>query len=178
MLRREQYRVRGLAPIHRLVALADVPDHEIVPHAFKGKPAVLFRAGPEFAFQLISLWLVSWTVKLGWLPSMSLLAKWLLPLQKISAGLGSDRSAMAIELKGMAQGAGVIRRWTLIAESGDGPEIPTMAAQLFARAVAEGRFEPGTPPVCFPLANSSRSSSGFPFPRISRQVPMSRFTGG
>nr|WP_304655880.1 SDR family oxidoreductase [Neorhizobium galegae] len=143
MLRRERYRVQGLVPIHRLVALADVPDHEIVPNAVKGKPATLFRAGPEFGFQLMALWLVSWTVKRGWLPSMSLLAKWLLPLQKISAGLGTDRSAMAIELKGMAQGTAIIRRWTLIAENGDGPEIPTIAAQLFARAIAEGGWEPG-----------------------------------
>lgn len=139
----QDYRIAGRKPIRRLVALADVPDHEIVPASLPGKPATVFRAGPEFGFQLLTLWFLSWPVKWGWIRSLSPLAGWLLPLQKLSARLGTDRSAMAIEVKGIADGEATVRRWTLIAEAGAGPEIPTIAAHVLANAIAAGRLEPG-----------------------------------
>ncbi|AOF90474.1 SDR family NAD(P)-dependent oxidoreductase [Sinorhizobium sp. RAC02] len=139
----QDYRVPGRVPIRRLVALADVPDHDIVPSAVPGKPATTFRAGPEFAFQLLTLWLLSWPVRWGWVRSLSPFARWLLPLQKLSARLGTDRSAMAIEVKGISEGEPVVGRWTLIAENGDGPEISTIAAHVLANALAAGRLAPG-----------------------------------
>lgn len=142
-LRRERFEVPGRKPIRRLVALADVPDHTIVPETVPGRPATIFRAGPEFSFQLLTLWLLSWPVKWRWLASLSLFAKWLLPLQGLSARFGSDRSAMAIEVKGWGEDGVRVRRWTLIAEEGDGPEIPTIAAHVLANAIAAGALAPG-----------------------------------
>lgn len=142
-LRRARYSITGRRPLARLVALADVPDHDIVPASVEGQPATVFRAGPEFAFQLLALWLASWPVRWGWIRSLSPLAAWLLPLQRLGAGLGTDRSAMLVELKGIAGGAPVVRRWTLVAEKGDGPEIPTIAAHMLANAIREGRLAPG-----------------------------------
>lgn len=142
-LHRQDYAVPGRAAIRRLVALADVPDHDIVPQSLPGRPATIFRAGPEFSFQLLTLWLLSWPVKWGWIASLSPYARWLLPLQKLSARFGTDRSAMTVEVKGAVGGSVELRRWTLIAEAGDGPEIPTIAAHVLANAIAEGRVEPG-----------------------------------
>ncbi len=142
-LRRASYAVDGRAGISRLVALSDVPDHDIVPASVKGRPATVFRAGPEFSFQLLTLWLLSWPVKWGWVNSLSPLARWLRPLQRFSANLGTDRSAMMIDVKGRLAGGFVGRRWTLIVEDGHGPEIPTMAAQLLAGALAQGRIAAG-----------------------------------
>ena len=48
MLRRERYVVSHRRPITRVVALSDVPDHDVVPQMVRGKPATIFRAGPEF----------------------------------------------------------------------------------------------------------------------------------
>lgn len=142
-LLREAFSIPSRAPVRRLVALADVPDHAIFPASVHGKPATIFRAGPELAFQLLTLWLLSWPVKWGWVRSLSPFARWLLPLQKLSARFGTDRSAMAIEIKGLVDGEPVTRRWTLIAEEGDGPEIPTIAAHVLANAIAQGRLAPG-----------------------------------
>jgi hypothetical protein len=142
-LHRQDFSVPGRAPIRRLVALADVPDHTIVPASLPGKPAAIFRAGPEFGFQLLTLWLLSWPVTWGWINGLSPFARWLLPLQKLSARFGTDRSAMAIEVKGISGGEATVRRWTLIAEKGDGPEIPTIAAHVLANAIADGRLDPG-----------------------------------
>lgn len=142
-LRRERFDVPGRAPIRRLVALADVPDHTLVPETVPGRPGTIFRAGPEFAFQLLTLWLLSWPVRWRWLASLSSFAKWLLPLQDLSACLGSDRSAMAIEVKGWGEDGARVRRWTLIAEEGDGPEIPTIPAHVLANAIAGGTLATG-----------------------------------
>ncbi|MDP9839606.1 NAD(P)-dependent dehydrogenase (short-subunit alcohol dehydrogenase family) [Neorhizobium huautlense] len=142
-VKRARYKVDGRPGISRLVALSDVPDHDIVPACVRGRPATVFRAGPEFSFQLLTLWLLSWPVKWGWVRSLSPLARWLRPLQRFSANLGTDRSAMMIDVKGRLADGFVGRRWTLIAEEGHGPEIPTMAAQLLAGALAEGRVSAG-----------------------------------
>ncbi|MEB2843000.1 SDR family NAD(P)-dependent oxidoreductase [Rhizobiales bacterium RZME27] len=142
-LKRVRYVVEGRACISRLVALSDVPDHDIVPATVKGKPATIFRAGPEFALQLLVLWFLSWPVKWGWVSSLSPLARWLRPLQAFSANLGSDRSAMMVEVKGRQDEVFIGRRWTLIAEDGHGPEIPTMAAQLLANCLADGKLPAG-----------------------------------
>lgn len=146
-LHRQDYVVPGRPSIRRRVALADVPDHDIVPASLPGRPASIFRAGPEFSFQLLTLWLLSWPVKWGWLRSLSPLSRWLLPLQKLSARFGTDRSAMAVEVKGIVGDVPTKRRCTLIAENGDGPEIPTIAAHVLANAIAAGCLAPGARPA-------------------------------
>jgi len=59
------------------------------------------------------------------------------------ARFGGQRSAMDITLRGFVRGQGVERRWTIIAERGEGPEIPTLAAQLLARRLAAEALAPG-----------------------------------
>lgn len=143
MLKRETYAISGHRPLRRLVALADVPDHDLLVENVVGRPSVIFRAGPEFAFQTLVLWLLSWPVAWGWLASLGNISRFLLPLQGLTASFGTARSAMAIEVKGIRQGAMRARRWTLLAENGDGVEIPTLAAQLLARVLRDGGLSPG-----------------------------------
>jgi hypothetical protein len=143
MLRRQRFEVDGLTPLSRLTALADVPDHDIVPQSVRGRPATTFRAGPEFSIHVLGIWLLSWPVRWGWLASLSRLRALMLFLQRLTANLGSDRSAMCVEVRGVAGGQSVLRQWTLIADKGDGPEIPTMAAELIAQKIREGRVPPG-----------------------------------
>ena len=142
-LTRQRYVVPGQKPISRLTALADIPDLQIFPQDLPGHPATIFRAGPEFAFQTRAVWLLSWLVKWRWLSSLVPLKRVLLPLQGLTSMLGSDRSAMVVEIKGWEGEQAVMRRWTLIAGDGDGPEIPTLAAQLLARGMRDGAYAPG-----------------------------------
>lgn len=137
-LQRQDFTVAGRKPLKaRLVALVDVPDKVLLPDRLPGKPAVEFRAGGELAFQNAMLWLLSWPVRWGWIAGLAPLARWLLPLQRLTAWLGSDRSAMVVQLFGMAGDRRIERRWTLIAEDGDGPEIPTLAiAPLVVKILA------------------------------------------
>jgi len=127
----------------RLIAIADVPDHEIVPDALPGRPATVFRAGTELDFQMVALWLASWPVRWRWLKSLGRASAWLLPLYRMTLGFGGDKSSMHVTLTGLVDGKPVERRWTLVAGNGDGPEIPVLAAELLAGDMLEGRVAPG-----------------------------------
>ena len=137
-IERVDFAAPGCDPLTgRRVALVDVPDVHLLPGRLTGRPSVVFRAGGELGFQNLALWLLSWPVRWRWLKGLSGLARWLLPLQELTRRLGSDRSGMIVRMFGKARGRRIERRWTLIADDGDGPEIPTLAiAPVAARILA------------------------------------------
>jgi NAD(P)-dependent dehydrogenase (short-subunit alcohol dehydrogenase family) len=141
--RKVDFHCAGAAPIKgRSVALVDVPDLGLWPKRISGQPAVIFRAGTELNFQNRALWLASWLVRGRVLRSLAPFARFLSPLQNLTRSMGGDRSAMVVRLFGLANGQRVERRWTLIADDGDGPEIPTLSVEpIVARIFA------GTEPV-------------------------------
>ncbi|BBE33017.1 DUF4166 domain-containing protein [Sphingosinicella microcystinivorans] len=136
--RSQSFDCAGTLPIRgRMVGLVDVPDLALLPERLRGHPAVSFRAGTELGFQNRALWLASWFVRWRVLRTLTPFARWLRPLQSLTRKLGSDRSAMIVRLFGDRNGCRVERRWTLIADHGDGPEIPTLAvAPIVARILA------------------------------------------
>lgn len=143
-MRRESFELAGGGGLPgRLVAIADVPDHAIAPERLPGRPSVTFRAGTELGFQMRALWLASWPVRWRWIPALSRASRWLVPLYRMTLGFGGDRSAMHVTMRGLAGGRPVARRWTLVASQGDGPEIPTLAAELLAGDMLAGRVAPG-----------------------------------
>ncbi len=128
---------------NRSVYLVNVPDVRLVPERLTGAPPVSFRAGTELAFQNRILWLMSWLVRWRVLASLAPMARWIAPLQRITAGFGGARSAMIVRLFGIADGRRVERRWTLIAERGDGPRIPALTVPLLIRRMLAGTLPPG-----------------------------------
>lgn len=138
-LRRVRFAVGGQPALRRWVALADVPAHDLLPAMLPGRPAVTFRAGTELGFQMLGLWFASWPVRWGWIASLDGAARWLIPLQRLTRRIGSDRSAMSVTLRG----GRVERNWTLVASRGDGPEIPTFAAAILVEEILAGRVAPG-----------------------------------
>ncbi|MCW6536674.1 SDR family oxidoreductase [Sphingomonas lycopersici] len=138
-LRREHFVVAGERPLdRRLVALVDVPDHELLPERLPGRPAVTFRAGTELGFQTRALWLASWLVRWKLLSNLAPMARFLRPLQGLTGWMGSDRSAMIVRLFGLIGGKRVERRWTLLASRGDGPEIPALSVPPLISHILDG----------------------------------------
>jgi hypothetical protein len=137
-----RFDVAGHAPLERSVALCDVPDLALLPGRYPGRPAVRFRAGTELAIHNVGLWLLSWPVRWRWLRGAGFLTAAGVRVQRLLGGIGGDRSAMGVEVSGWADGAPVRRCWTVVAEAGDGPWIPAMAAPLLARRMAAG-MSPG-----------------------------------
>ena len=143
-LRRMKFEVTGARPLRRRwLALCDVPDLELMPGALPGTPTVVFRAGSDRPPQILGLWLVSWMVRFGLLRSLAGFTNIFVWLQRAVLWVGSDRSAMAITLCGWRAHQGIERRWTLIAEDGSGPEVPTLAAILLVERLLSGRIETG-----------------------------------
>jgi NAD(P)-dependent dehydrogenase (short-subunit alcohol dehydrogenase family) len=138
-MRRERFGKLG----SRLVALADVPDLALLPDRLPGRPAVTFRAGTESALANWALWAMSWPVRWGWIASLTPLSKPLAGAHRLTALWGGDRSGMIVRLFGMSGERRIERRWTLVAEAGDGPQIPTLAAAILAGRIATGDVQPG-----------------------------------
>lgn len=82
-------------------------------------------------------------VRWGLVRSLTPFAGLVLPLQRMTARMGSDRSAMIVRLFGLVQGRRVERRWTLIADDGDGPEIPALTVPLLVARIVAGAIAPG-----------------------------------
>lgn len=131
----------------RWVALADVPDLDLLPESLPGRPSVIFRAGTESALQTVGLWLLGWPVRWLGLSGMARLTPTLVVLQRLTQNFSSDRSGMCVQLKGEAGHERVERRWALIATKGDGPDIPTLAAVILADAVLAGKVAAGALPA-------------------------------
>lgn len=143
-LRRHDFEVEGAPPLRRrLVATADVPDLGLLPDRLPGRPAVSFLAGTDAPWHNLGLWALSWPVRRGWIRRPERLAGLLSSLQRWTRGPGSLRSAFEMRLFGIAAGRRLERRWTLIAERGEGPEIPSLAVPLLLGKLAAGALPPG-----------------------------------
>lgn len=165
----------GVAALaNRTVYLVDVPDVRLVPDRLPGTPQVTFRAGTELAFQNRVLWLLSWLVRWRMVASLAPLGRWIGPLQRLTARLGGARSAMVVRLFGIADGRRVERRWTLIAERGDGPRIPALTApvlirQILAGLVASGARDAGQ---ALDLADYEPAFAGLAIHHAKEELPL------
>lgn len=77
---------------------------------------------------------------------------------------GSHSGAMHVRVRGRnAQGEQVTREWMLVAEEGDGPYVPTLAATALVLRLAAGRgLDPGARPCvgCMSIAEVLAAASG------------------
>jgi hypothetical protein len=136
---RRTFTVGGQRPLlNRLVALADVPDLQLLPDRLPGRPACTFRAGTELSMHNHALRLASWLVRAGLIADLPRLAPLAERMQRLTAGWGSDRSAMEVRLYGFAGTRRLEQRWTLIADRGDGPEIPALSVPLIVERILSG----------------------------------------
>lgn len=142
-LEKLHFKVGGRPSIRRFVALCDVPDLSLLPERYPGRPAVRFRAGSEIALQNVGLWLLSWFVRWRWLHSLAGFARLGVAVQRLLQPLGGDRSAMSVLVKGWRADKPVQRSWTVFAEQGDGPWIPSLAVPLLADKLGAGELAPG-----------------------------------
>ncbi len=143
-LRNLTFAVSGSPPLRRRwVAICDVPDLGLLSDRLPGHPLVIFRAGVELAFQNFMLWLLSWPVEWGWITDLRLWAGAFRRLRVLSAWIGGDRSAMQVRVVGLRGRSVVERRWTLLADRGQGPYTPCLAAALLAKRLADGGLPAG-----------------------------------
>jgi len=138
-LRRQTFVTSRTLPLkRRWVAICDVPDLALLAERTPGQPLVIFRAGAELGLENWALWMLSWLVQWGLIADLRPLASVLLRLRRLTSRLGGDRSAMSVRLVGLRGEQVIERTWTLIADNGQGPFTPCLAAPLLARRLANG----------------------------------------
>ena len=87
--------------------------------------------------------LVKWGVLPSALPlvgGLHRVASWLEPF-------GTDRGAMMVRVLG----DGIERKWTLLAEAGDGPHVPALPARILVRKLLQGSLPVGAAPALYDL---------------------------
>ena len=64
--------------------------------------------------------------------------------RRLTGFFASDRGAMTVDCTGLdAEGRQIWSRWRLIAERGEGPNVPVLPAVALTRALIRGDVEPG-----------------------------------
>jgi hypothetical protein len=132
----------------RLASPIGAPDLLLFPERYNARSA-LFHAGLELRTLQLGLRLLAWPVRLGIVKSIEPLAPVIKWIADCLERFGSDRGGMVAYAIGRdADGQAVERRWTLIAESGDGPDAPPTPALLIARKLLDrGPLEAGAAPA-------------------------------
>jgi len=133
-----------LAPgLKRRAALIGAPDLALFPDYYNAE-SVVFRAGLELGIMQYSLAALSWLRAHRLAPNPARLTRPLHWLAERLESLGTDRGGMVVMV---TSGTGEERRWTLLAEAGDGPFIPAIPAVIAARKLARGDYAPGARPA-------------------------------
>lgn len=118
----------------RNLSLIDVPDTSLIPRRYPSVRQLAIRAGHEVPFVHHALRLLGVLVSVGLVRDLAGHAR---TLQRVAGWFdcfGSDCGAMHVRLGGRGHdGRLQSRTWTLVAENGDGPRIPTLAALLLTK---------------------------------------------
>lgn len=118
----------------RWLANVDVPDLELFPEHFQVKSQVSFQAGLELSVLHLGMVFMAWLAKMKVVKNWQ---KWAVPIVKMSEyflPFGTDKGAMRVVLSGRSCQSKPLRIvWTLYAEDGIGPFIPTFSACILAR---------------------------------------------
>ncbi len=133
---------------HRLASCIDAPDRLLFPTRYNARSA-LFHAGLELKLMHVGLWLLGWLVRLKLVSSLTPFSSALRWIAERLEPFGTDRGGMVCTAIGRDEhGKPVERSWTLIAEGGDGPEIPpTPAALLALKLLGQAPLKPGACPA-------------------------------
>lgn len=123
----------------RWLGNCNVPDLELFPKRYPQLKIIRFYAGLELPFVHMTLWALSWLVRIKLVKSLEPTAPLLLKLSFLFDRLGTSSSGFHMELAGKDHaGASKKLLFELTALSGDGPYIPCMPAILLTQKLARG----------------------------------------
>jgi hypothetical protein len=130
---------------HRNLSLIDVPDVSLIPALYPTLRQLSIRAGHEVSLVHHALRLLGVLVRIGLIRNLAEHARMMQRMAGWFDGFGTNSGAMHVQLRGRgSDGRLQSRTWTLIAENGDGPRVPTLAAVLLTKKLLNA---PGYAPI-------------------------------
>lgn len=125
----------------RWLSLCETPDLDLLPARYPSTRKALFRAGLELPVLHLGLWLLTLPVRFGLTRSLRPCASVLQTVASWLEPFGTDRGGMSVEASGKDRDGRPIRAvWSLVAEAGDGPNIPVLPALALIRGLLDGRI--------------------------------------
>jgi hypothetical protein len=124
----------------RWLSLCETPDLDIVPQRFPAVRTARFFGGLELGLLHLGLSACSLPVRAGLLKSLLPAAGWFLKIANLVQSFGTERGGMLVEVTGIdADGQSVMSQWSLLAEAGDGPNVPILPALALIRRLLEDK---------------------------------------
>lgn len=118
----------------RWLSNVDTPERALWRTRYPALESVKIRAGLEVSLLHLGLALLSRGVRLGVLPSLTRFAPPLLKIASAFDWLGGDAGAMHVRVQTRdAHARSVTREAVLVAEEGDGPQVPAAPAALVVK---------------------------------------------
>jgi hypothetical protein len=125
----------------RWLSLCETPDLDLLPARYPSADTVVFRAGLELPVLHLGLWLLTLPVRSGLVSSLRPYARSLHRIASWFESFGTDRGGMSVEVSGRDQEGRVVKAaWSLVAEAGDGPNIPVLPALALIRGLLQGKI--------------------------------------
>jgi hypothetical protein len=124
----------------RWLSLCETPDLDIVPQRFPAVRTVRFFGGLELGLLHLGFSACCLPVRAGLIRSLLPAAGWFLKIANLLQNLGTDRGGMLVEVTGIdADGQNVTGQWSLLAEAGDGSNVPILPALALIRRLLDGK---------------------------------------
>lgn len=137
----EKREIAGLGP--RLLSLAETPDLDVLAARAGPTRSAIVKAGLELPVLHLGLHALAILARLPGVPPLPRFAAVLRRLAERYEYAGTDRGGMIVEVIGVeAAGRRVKATWTLIAEAGSGPTVPTLPAVAAVKIIAGGNLLP------------------------------------
>lgn len=123
----------------RWLANIDIPDLELFPNRYRPVKTVKFQAGLELSLLHFGMVFMAFLARIGLIKDWSVFSSTIFKSSEFFKGLGTDTGGMQINLSGLG-GCQKVKhlKWTLCAEHGVGPYIPTISAIILAKKLITG----------------------------------------
>tara|TARA_B110000196_G_scaffold5684_1_gene5101 strand:+ start:871 stop:2004 length:1134 start_codon:yes stop_codon:yes gene_type:complete len=132
----------GKAIGKRWLADIDVPDLELFHSRYKGVKTVKFQAGLELPFLHWGMVFMALLTRIGLVKNWARFTGIIYKSSEIFKGLGTNSGGMLINITGKdKQQQPKQIKWTLCADNGVGPYIPTISAIILAKKLINGSID-------------------------------------
>ena len=122
----------------RWLSNVDVPERSLWPSRYPALRSIRLAAGLELSVLHLTLSAAARLVRLGVIRSLVPRARFMMRIADAFDAWASDAGAMHVRVDGVDQQEQHLRRtWTLVAERGDGPQIPATPAALLVKKLLE-----------------------------------------